>query len=252
MGPLDGKRILVTRPAGEGDDLTRAIERHGATAVHVPVIAFAAPDDPQPVRDAIEHLERYSWLLFTSVRGADAFFDLHGDRAPSPKIAAVGPKTAAAVERRGAQATLVPQTFAGDAVARALIEATDAAERILFVRAQEGRDEPIELVRAAGRTIDTVAGYKTVATGSAAAIRNAGRLDAITFASASAATAFAALIAPGDAAIRSAAIACIGESTAQAARARGFAVDAVARESTAEGLVLAIETYFVQRPGAPG
>jgi len=81
----------------------------------------------------------YSWVVFTSRNGADAFFDrlteLGRDARAfgDAKIAAIGPKTAAALSARGIRVDLVPTAFVNEAVAAELLERTQPGERVLEI-----------------------------------------------------------------------------------------------------------------------
>ncbi len=251
MEPLSGKTILVTRPAdGGGDDLAAALRLRGANVIVEPAIAFAPPDDPAPLDAAIAELDRYDWLLFTSARGVRAFFDRASDQPPDlelPGIVAVGPKTSAAVRARGATPAIVPLEFSGDAAARAIVAAGTPGDRVLFARAQDGNDAGVDLLRAAGRRVDVVHGYKTVARIDPSIAGAALRADVIAFASGSAAIAVARNVDPAQPEFVAKTIACIGETCARAARAHGFRVDVVAQTSTAEGLAEALVSHFARR-----
>src|SRR5579884_2037246 len=70
--PLFGKRILLTRPRHQADDLAQRLEQLGAVTCNLPVVEIRDPADWTPGDRAIAHLERYDWLVFTSVNGVDA------------------------------------------------------------------------------------------------------------------------------------------------------------------------------------
>jgi uroporphyrinogen-III synthase len=79
----------------------------------------------------------------------------------------------------------------------------------------------------------------------------AGRVDAVTFTSASTVDGFVGIGATAlEGAARRPKIVCIGPVTAKAARGRGLFVDAVARPHTIDGVVAALERVLGDRAGA--
>ena len=72
--PLEGRSILVTRPAERAQELVRRLEALGARVEARPTIALEPPRNHEPVRAAIRRLGRYDWLLFTSPSGVEYFF----------------------------------------------------------------------------------------------------------------------------------------------------------------------------------
>jgi uroporphyrinogen-III synthase len=244
--PLEGKRVLVTRP--DGNALAEVLRRHGAQVTLAPAIRFAPPADPRPALDALRAIDRYAWCVLASAQAVAAFFELC-DLAPaavpaSLRFAAVGPKTKAALEARGCEVALMPDSFNARAAGEALAGALRPGTRVLIVRAQDGGSEIVDRLRAAGCTVDAVAGYRTLAVDDPSLAAAAAASDVWTFASASAVDGLAANVAEIAAAGRGKIVACIGASCAAAARGLGLHVDVVAPTSTAEGLVEALETHL--------
>src|SRR5271170_7430849 len=64
--PLAGKRIVVTRAPAQAGELTRALEGMGAEVLLLPMVAFAPPEDWNPVDAILRNWERFDWVLFTS------------------------------------------------------------------------------------------------------------------------------------------------------------------------------------------
>ena len=100
---------------------------------------------PAPVDRAIDELDKFDWIVFSSVNGVLFFLnrllktghDLrHLGRA---KLAVVGPGTADELGRYYLKADLQPDQFQADALAAAL--APDASgKRFLLIRASRGRE----------------------------------------------------------------------------------------------------------------
>jgi uroporphyrinogen III methyltransferase/synthase len=165
--PLFGKRVLVTRAAAQADDFCDRLLELGAQPIVAPTIAIGPPDDPVPAADAIERIRDFAWAIFTSRNAVDVFFDRLSERGRDAralgdtKVAAIGPRTAAALSARGIRVDFTPPTFINEAIAAGILDRTRPGDRVLLFRAQEARDVVPQTLRAAGRIVADVAAYKT-------------------------------------------------------------------------------------------
>src|SRR5262249_10574973 len=137
--------------------------------VVMPTIEIHPPSDPSAMIDAASAIDvRYGWVVFTSVNGVDhllAEVRRQGRDARAfgrAKLAAIGPGTAAALERHGLCADVVAKEHKGEALAAELLSAFgDARPRVLLARAEVARDALPDALRAAGCPVDVVPVYKT-------------------------------------------------------------------------------------------
>jgi uroporphyrinogen III methyltransferase/synthase len=251
--PLAGKRILITRPATRADDLIEALHARGVEPILGSTIAIGPPDDIHAAHKAVDDLQAYAWVVFTSQNGVDAFFDrLHSLDADARylagvKVAAIGAKTAERLRANGIRADLVPAAYVSEEIGRALIESTKTGDRILIYRAQEGRDVLRTMLVEAGRDADVIAAYKTRFDDDPDFAQKVQRADVLTFTSASTVRGFIELLGGAQSALSAArgkTIACIGPITADAASEAGLQVDVVADVSTTDGLLDALERYL--------
>jgi uroporphyrinogen III methyltransferase / synthase len=251
--PLFGKHVLLTRPAAQTGELAGTLRARGAEIIAAPTIALEPPDDPVRAHRAIDELDRYHWIVFTSRNGVDVFFErlasLDADARfiGRTKVAAIGSATAERLRGYGVRADLVPAQYVGEELARSLIEAARHGERVLIFRAQEARDVLANMLVEAGLDTTVVAAYKTITTADAQFPKKVKRADAVVFTSGSTVAGFVGLLggeANAAAAARGKTIACIGPITAQAALDAGLAVDVVAGVYNAEGVADALEAHF--------
>ena len=255
-GPLFGRRVLVTRPAEQSGELGAALREVGAEAVCVPMIRIvSAPDSPEQ-RAVLAERAEYDAVLFTS-RNAVRFFAEALARVPPQvgslrgRIFCVGPATAEAARFYGLRN---PEELPARADAEGLLDAVrealpPAGRRFLFVRGESAGDALPRGLRESGARVDEAVVYRTLpAEVDAAALRAAlvgGDLDALTFASPSAARRFAALLDEASrAAARKAAVAAIGGATAAALAELGLPPDAVAERPAMRDLVAALVEHF--------
>ena len=252
---LAGRRIVVTRAREQAGELVLALEALGADVVAAPTIRIAPLGDLTPLRDALARLSRYAWVIFTSRNTVEVVCDrlsqwgLAARHLATVPVAAIGPSTAAALQRHGVTPDLVPQQYVAEAVVTALAGRGDlSGKRVLLPRAREARDALPDGLGRLGATVDVIPVYETVPGGGdgrgLAAEILADKIDAITFTSSSTVRHFADLVGRDAATSGRFAAAVIGPVTAATARELGIAVAVEAGEYTVPGLVEALVRYF--------
>lgn len=253
---LTGRTILVTRAPGQAGEFSKLLRARGATVVEVPTIEIVPPLSWEDADRAIDRLPGYDWLILTSTNAVDWFFrrvrERRGDLASlgGVRMCAVGPKTREAIERAGLEVSFQPSVYRAERLIEEVGEGAWRGKRVLFPRAAEGRDViPVEM-RRVGAELDLVTVYRTVPSPAGReqlhALLAGGGLDAVTFTSGSTVDSFVALLDRAQVAgiAGRVAVVCIGPVTADAARAAGLPVDALAQEATIPSLADALENYF--------
>ena len=252
-GALFGKRVLITRAGTQSAAFARALLARGAEPITAPAIAIEAIEDTRAVDDALAALASYSWIVFTSQNGVDAFFTRlaaqgsDARRIGSTKVAAIGDRTAERLRRNGVVADLVPPAFVSEEIARALVARAGPQDRVLLYRAQEARDVLPRMLEEAGLKVNAVAAYRTVIPKDEDFAQKVSRADVLTFTSASTVRGFVELLGESVTAAQAASgkcVACIGPITANAAAQAGLKVDVIAAIFTTEGLLNALENCF--------
>ncbi len=198
--PLFGKRVLVTRAREQAGSAAALLRDRGADPLVVPTIEIHPPSDPSAMIDAVTQMgDRYDWVVLTSANGVERLFaevTRQGRDARAfgkAKIAAIGPGTAAALERCGLRADLIAKEHRQEALAAELLAElglTPGPRRVLLARAEVARDVLPDTLRAAGCEVDVVSVYKTRSPPRAlleglAALLDAGEIDVVTFTSSS-------------------------------------------------------------------
>ena len=253
--PLFGRRIVVTRAREQASDLLARLGEQGAACIECPTIRVMPPDDTEALDRAIDRLDAYHWIVFTSVNGVRFFFERLFSRGRDVralgrvKTAVIGPATAQRLAAFGLSSDIVPESYRAESVVAAFAGVDLGGTRILLPRAAEARPVlPVELTRM-GAAVDEVAVYRTVPDDSGrqdlvTALEN-GRIDMVTFTSSSTVRHFKALL-PADRAaalMAGVTVASIGPITSQTAAELGFTVDLTAAVYTIEGLVEAIVAH---------
>jgi hydroxymethylbilane synthase len=240
-------RVLVTRAPGQADPLVEVLQQRGLEAVVVPAIEVRPVPPGGDLDDRIAALERYDWVVVTSVNGAAAVLAAleRGSRGRSEvRWAAVGRGTEAALRAGGIETDFVPSRHTGAALGAEL--PVGAGARVLLPRGDLADDALPAALGGRGAIVDAVVAYRTVEgpEGSRAALAAAlddGSTDALVFASGSAVRGLLELAPAGLAAVlRATPAICIGPATTEVARGLGFARITEASSQDADGLADAV------------
>lgn len=244
--PLFGRRVLVPGSPSASRKLREQLTRLGAEVVLQPAIRIRKAADPAPIDAALDQVDTYDWLVFSSANGVDALLDrmrargedarrLHGVR-----LAAIGTGTADRLAHHHLVADMVPPAFVADALARALLNG-GGAHRLLLVRANRGGESLGAALEAGGAHVDQVVAYESGDVAEpdpdVAAALAAGDVDWITITSGGTARSLARLY---GAALGSARFASIGPIASEALRSLGWEPSAEAAPHTTSALVHAI------------
>ena len=237
--PMKGKTVVVTRPEDRSGTLTQRLRELGAEVVDYPCIRTVAREENPELEEAMENLSRYRCLVFTSPAGPEIFFRRlraagRDARALSGlTLAAIGPKTAKAMERFGVTADLVPETYDSDHLAKAL-EAVEGP--VLLCRASRGSTALPEMLERKGIPFADVPVYDTVYAAPAPQKVDAllGETLLVTFTSASTVRGFVESLPGRD--LKNVIGCCIGKQTEAEAKKHGLAT-VVSQEATMESLV---------------
>ncbi len=258
--PLYGWRVLVPRTKEPSVGLADRLRSYGAVSEEVPTISVEPPRNPQQMDKAIRGLVegRYEWVVFTSANAVKAVrekFDEYGLDARSfsgLKIAAVGEKTAAAVEVWGIRPDLMPS---GEQSTRGLLEdwppyddLLDPLNRVFLPRADIATEALVAGLLELGWEVDDVTASPPVRPAPPPApTREAiktGKFDAVMFTSSSTVRNLVGIAGKPHA---TTVIACIGPATAQTAEEHGLRVDVIAEKPSVEVLADALAEFGQQR-----
>jgi uroporphyrinogen-III synthase len=204
-------KVIVTRPRDQARPLVERLAALGAEVVECPLIEIERTSDA-PI-DATS----YDWVVVTSPNGAR---EIARRGHNLPRVAAVGPITAAALRALGIEPAFVPSDHSQEGLLR---EFPQPAGRVLFAAAEGARRAAID-----GLGADFVPLYRTRML--APELPDG---DLIVLASGSAARAYAAI--GGRLPVVS-----IGPETSRTARAAGLTVAAEAASPDVDGLATVV------------
>ncbi len=273
--PLHGKRVAVTRARAQASGLAAKLQELGADVVETPAIRIEPRPIEGEVAGAIDKLDDYSLVCFTSTNGVRLFLAALSARGmealalTGTTVAAIGPGTAAELARQGVHADVVPERSVAEALVEALADTPVEGRSVLVARGGEGRDVLPEALRGRGAEVDVVALYDTVVEPLSDEQRAAlAEVDYVTFTSASSVrnllTSLGAnpsverfaspeqqnhAVTANGGAIAGARVASIGPVTSEAARELGLTVDIEAKSHDVPGLVEALVADAIEHAG---
>lgn len=219
------------------------------------------PISPNPVlQDALERfcLRRgEKWLVFTSPIGVSVFFEqlaeLRMDLRKlfcSPgetKLAVIGSATGRALVERGIFPDLVPGVYSAADLGRELSAKAEAGSHILIARAEQGSEDLIPPLTAAGLTVEDISLYRTfcevnpLLREQVREMLDNGGIDAVTFTSGSTVRGFAGAV--GEIDYSCVCAVCIGEQTAREAEKYGMQIE-ITGEASMDAMVEKITELF--------
>ena len=260
MRPLQGRTIVITRAAAQAQKFVELLEAEGARVLAAPTIVIEPPPSWEPLDAALDTIDTFAWVIFTSVNGV-AMVDRrltarrHAWAAIGRRrVAAIGPATAEALAEHGVRADVVPGEYRAEGLIARLRREVHQGDKILLPRAAQTRDVLVVELRKVGAEVVEVPVYVT-----RKAERDAGRLrdaltarsvHAVTFTSSSTARNFSELFTDDErrALLSGVTVASIGPITAATAAEYGLATDVMPGEYTIPALTRALVEYFRAQP----
>ena len=273
--PLFGKKIIITRARIQNSILKEKLSNLGAHCFEFPVIKPTALGDTKKIDRAIENLNKYDWLIFTSVNGVQFFFDklnILGKDARalgSLKTACIGPATQEKLLKFGIKSDILPNAYVAEAVIEAFKKEDMKGKKVLLPRAKNARVILPNELKKMGADVDEIITYcaKPVTNDREKLLNllKTKKIDFVTFTSSSTVQNFKNLIYDKAAitAIESAKrddykkqinknfeeyikdlkVASIGPITTKTAKDLGFKISIEAKEYTIKGLIKALISF---------
>ncbi|MGZ4123761.1 MAG: uroporphyrinogen-III synthase [Tumebacillaceae bacterium] len=250
--PLAGTRIVVTRSRSQASELCRLLEAYGGEPYEFPVINIEWPEDLRPLDATLARLAEFDWVLFTSPNGVEMFWErllqteIDPQSLAQTQVAAVGPKTAAALEKRGVTVAAVAEEFVGEGLLQTIGDRIKPGDQILLPRANIARKQLPDALRARGCDVTEVDAYRTLAVTEHAdelvAQFREQKIDVVTFTSSSTVKNFVKALEGHDvkALLQGVLLAAIGPITAQTAEDNCLHIDVMPSTYTIPDLVDAV------------
>jgi uroporphyrinogen-III synthase len=238
-------KVLITRPRAQADDFAEKLRSAGFEPIFFPIIEIQPIENNTALATALEKLNCYEWVVFTSVNAVDIVFDEYSvfllKENTGVKFAAIGPKTAEALRKYSIEPDFVPEEYVAEAILPGLGDLQ--GKWVLLPRAEIARQMLPEAIANAGGIAHEIIVYQTlpaqVDEDGLSALKSS--VDVITFTSASTVENFVAVTRQHNLdplnLPNNPLVACIGPISEQAAREAGIQNIVVAKEYTTDGLL---------------
>jgi uroporphyrinogen-III synthase len=163
MGP--SAVVLVTRPAGQGDELCAALERNGVTAHSLPMLQLLPLPEPVAAqRQLVLELDQFRHIIFVSgnaVRWGMAWIESCWPRLPvGPQWYAVGEATARLLSAHGVNALTPGANMTSEGLLDLPQLAQVAGQRVLIIKGEGGRATLAAELGRRGARVDELACYR--------------------------------------------------------------------------------------------
>lgn len=260
MSRLPAVKVLVTRPKQQAVRLAEQLDQAGARPIMVPLLTFRTRTNTEN-QMLSQQAYRFDWLFFSSMNGVEHFHALVSKYSNMENwkhchIAAVGQKTAEAVERvLGRKADLVPAAYTADCLAETFSAIYDPFSRILLIQGNLSRPALANGLRQNGYDFEKMVVYDTVEERCNQELLNMvlqkDKPEVLTFTSPSSIEAFLSFISQPEVEKDQLDKPCIviGPTTEEAAKRHGFRNILLPAQYTAEAMIDALLHYYEQRTG---
>lgn len=162
--PLDGRTIVVTRPAGQAARLMEGIRAAGGRAVAFPVLEILDPADRAPLDAIIDRLDDFDLAIFISPTAVARAMTAILARRTLPEalaVAAIGKGSARELARFGVADVLVPQgSFDSEGLLALPGLARPAGRRVVVFRGEGGRELLGDTLAARGARVEYAQCYR--------------------------------------------------------------------------------------------
>lgn len=241
--PLLGRTVLITRTEQGNETERQKLESLGAKVVELPTIEIQPPSSWSSIDRAMNEIDEFDWIIFTSANGVRMFFErlgqVSGKSQLNAKFACVGPSTKAELEGHGISASFVPEEFLTEKLGEQLSRNFSLkGKKILLARAEVASSGIRRTLENAGAVVIEAPVYRTLPKKNDLDEGFLSGVTDITLTSPSTVEGLLASISPEEINSMKIRVHCIGPVTAKRAIELGLKLDSTANVHTVEGLTM--------------
>ncbi|MBI5418139.1 uroporphyrinogen-III C-methyltransferase [Candidatus Poribacteria bacterium] len=257
--PLFGKKIVITRAQDQAGEFAEELEKEGAEVIEFPTIEIIPAKDYKELDEALENINKYNWIIFTSVNGVKYFFDRLKSKKKdirilsNVKLCAIGPKTSEELEKKGLNVDYVPSEYKAEGIIAGFEKMESVKNlKILLPRAALAREILPEKMKELGAHIDVITVYETILPSANTEYLKEKlinkEIDLITFTSSSTVNNFVEIFIRENIKIidllKTCKIAAIGPITKDTAQKIGLKIDFVPEKYTIKDFIKEIKNFY--------
>jgi uroporphyrinogen-III synthase len=252
---LKDKKVLVPRGRKEAKSFSRLLEGFGGIPVEIPLIAFRPAEINHKLRNLLETLHTYDWIIFTSKVTVETIATLIGpDQLPRlPKIAVIGEKTAEVLKANGLTADFLPSKFVAETFVEEFLPYIQRGMKVCIPKGNLARDYIAEVLRQAGAIVDEAVVYETYmpeeSRNKLKTMLTENQLDILMFTSSSTVDHFMEVVKEYNLEnqLEPCLIGCIGPITEEKLKTYGLTVHASPKVYTVEEMIKSMNHYLEEK-----
>jgi uroporphyrinogen-III synthase len=242
---LKDKKVLVPRGAGQAKSFSQLVEKYGGISIEIPLIAFRPTELTEQLQTAMNEIDTYDWIVFTSNVTVETFFSFFKkeDHPSFPKIAVIGRKTEEVLEERGFKAEFVPSAYVTEVFTEEFLPLVPSGSKVLIPKGNLAREYISTSLSCHGVLVDEIVIYETYmpeeSKGKLAKMVAEDELDILMFTSPSTVNHFMSVVKEHklESHLERCVISCIGPVTEKRLHAFGLPVHVSPKEYTVNEMI---------------
>ncbi len=249
--PLKNKTVLVPRGKSQAKGFSDIVTRYGGTPVEIPLLAFRAAEQTVELKNIMNKLHTYDWVIFTSSVTVATFLSHWSQGSSLPKkIAAIGEKTAQALVEKGLKVDFIPAKYVAEEFVVEFSPLMKDGTKVLIPKGNLARDYISTRLSKVGARVDEIIIYETFfpdeSKAKLAQMLKEKKLDIIPFTSPSTVDHFMEVVKEEGLSdrVHACIFACIGPVAQKRAESFGLTIHAVPSVYTVEKMIEAVADYL--------
>ncbi|WP_419956015.1 uroporphyrinogen-III synthase [Neobacillus niacini] len=160
---LKDKKVLVPRGAGQAKSFSQLVEKYGGISIEIPLIAFRPIELTAQLQHAMNEIDTYDWIVFTSNVTVETFFSFYKNKNHNsfPKIAVIGKKTEEVLLDRGLKAEFVPSAYVTEVFTDEFLPIVPTGSKVLIPKGNLAREYISTSLSNRGVLVDEIVIYET-------------------------------------------------------------------------------------------
>lgn len=160
---LKDKKVLVPRGAGQAKSFSQLVEKYGGISIEIPLIAFRPIELTAQLQRAMNEIDTYDWIVFTSNVTVETFFSFYKNKNHNsfPKIAVIGKKTEEVLLERGLKTEFVPSAYVTEVFTDEFLPIVPSGSKVLIPKGNLAREYISTSLSNQGVLVDEIVIYET-------------------------------------------------------------------------------------------
>ena len=155
---FNNKTVVITRPIERSKALSDLIIKYGGKPLVIPTLELQLVESEE-LKNMVNTIEMYDWIIFTSPAGVKSFFNLYGSNKVPCKIAVIGTKSEEELLKYGNESDLIPDKFTAEGLLESFKSIDIKGNKIALPRTLSARTTLPEGLKEYGAYVDIAEAY---------------------------------------------------------------------------------------------